>query len=136
MLQQTRVETVIPYFERWMSHFPSIEALARADLGDALKCWEGLGYYARCRNLYRAAQTVMREHGGQLPDSRAELLALPGIGPYTVGAILSLAFGQDAAVLDGNVRRVLSRVYAMPTVGPPRQGTRMHAKNSGRWPKR
>jgi len=112
MLQQTRVETVIPYFQRWMDNFPSIEALARADLGDALKCWEGLGYYARCRNLYRAAQTVVREHGGRLPDSRAKLLALPGIGPYTVGAILSLAFGQDAAVLDGNVRRVLSRLHA------------------------
>ena len=114
MLQQTRVETVIPYFERWMDSFASIEALARADLGDALKCWEGLGYYARCRNLYRAAQAVMQEHGGRLPDRREALLALPGIGPYTVGAILSLAFGQDAAVLDGNVRRVLARLYAIP----------------------
>jgi A/G-specific adenine glycosylase len=113
MLQQTRVETVVPYFERWMAHFPTIEALARADLGDALKCWEGLGYYARCRNLYRAAQTVMRDHGGHLPESREALLALPGIGPYTVGAILSLAFDQDAAVLDGNVRRVFSRLYAL-----------------------
>jgi len=113
MLQQTRVETVIPYFGRWMATFPTVEALARADLGDALKCWEGLGYYARCRNLYRAAQVVMRDHGGRLPDSREALLALPGIGPYTVGAILSLAFGQDAAVLDGNVRRVFSRLYAL-----------------------
>jgi A/G-specific adenine glycosylase len=113
MLQQTRVETVVPYFERWMAHFPTLEALARADLGDALKCWEGLGYYARCRNLYRAAQTVMREHRGRLPETREALLALPGIGPYTVGAILSLAFGQDAAVLDGNVRRVFSRLYAL-----------------------
>jgi A/G-specific adenine glycosylase len=75
MLQQTRVETVVPYFERWMEQFPTIEALARADLGDALKCWEGLGYYARCRNLYRAAQTVMRDHGGRLPDNREALLA-------------------------------------------------------------
>jgi A/G-specific adenine glycosylase len=113
MLQQTRVETVIPYYERWMSRFPTTEALAQAELGEALKCWEGLGYYARCRNLHRAAQTLVREHEGRLPSSREELLALPGIGPYTVGAILSLAFGQDAAVLDGNVRRVLSRLYAI-----------------------
>jgi A/G-specific adenine glycosylase len=113
MLQQTRVETVIPYFGRWMVEFPTVWALAEADLGRALKCWEGLGYYARCRNLHRAAQIVVQEHGGSLPGSREELLALPGIGPYTVGAILSLAFGQDAAVLDGNVRRVLSRLYAI-----------------------
>jgi A/G-specific adenine glycosylase len=113
MLQQTRVETVTPYFNRWMARFPTIGALARADLGEALKCWEGLGYYARCRNLHRAAQTLVQEYGGSLPDSREALLALPGIGPYTVGAILSLAFGQDAAVLDGNVRRVLSRLYAI-----------------------
>jgi A/G-specific adenine glycosylase len=113
MLQQTRVETVIPYYQRWMSRFPTIGALAQADLGQALKCWEGLGYYARCRNLHRAAWIVVERHGGQLPERRGELLALPGIGPYTVGAILSLAFGQDAAVLDGNVRRVLSRLYAL-----------------------
>ena len=113
MLQQTRVETVIPYFLRWMASFPTIGALAEADLGEALKCWEGLGYYARCRNLHRAAQIVVQEYGGNLPNSRKELLALPGIGSYTVGAILSLAFEQDAAVLDGNVRRVLSRLYAI-----------------------
>jgi A/G-specific adenine glycosylase len=113
MLQQTRVETVIPYFQRWMARFPTIRALAEADLGEALKCWEGLGYYARCRNLHRAAQTVVQEYNGSLPDDRKALLSLPGIGPYTVGALLSLAFGQDAAVLDGNVRRVLSRLYAI-----------------------
>ncbi|MBN1642639.1 MAG: A/G-specific adenine glycosylase [Anaerolineae bacterium] len=113
MLQQTRVETVIPYYLRWMKQFPTIAALAQADLGDVLKAWEGLGYYARGRNLHRAAQIVVEEHGGRLPDTRDALLALPGIGPYTVGAILSLAFDQDAAVLDGNVRRVLSRLYAI-----------------------
>jgi A/G-specific adenine glycosylase len=113
MLQQTRVETVIPYFERWMAEFPTIWALAEADLGQTLKCWEGLGYYARCRNLHRAARILVEKYGGGLPNSREELLALPGIGPYTVGAILSLAFGQDAAVLDGNVRRVLWRLYAI-----------------------
>jgi A/G-specific adenine glycosylase len=96
-----------------MKEFPTIQALARAELGDVLKAWEGLGYYARGRNLHRAAQIIIEEHGGRLPDSREALLALPGIGPYTVGAILSLAFAQDAAVLDGNVRRVLSRLYAI-----------------------
>jgi A/G-specific adenine glycosylase len=113
MLQQTRVETVIPYYERWMARFPTVEALAEASLDDALKCWEGLGYYARCRNLHRAAQIVVQRHDGRLPADREALIALPGIGPYTVGAILSLAFGQRAAVLDGNVRRVLSRVFAL-----------------------
>ena len=113
MLQQTRVETVIPFFERWMERFPTIETLARADLGQVLKCWEGLGYYARGRNLHRAAQMVLEQHGGQLPADHKALISLPGIGPYTAGAILSLAFGQDAAVLDGNVRRVLSRLLAL-----------------------
>lgn len=113
MLQQTRVETVIPYYLEWMKQFPTLHALAHAELGQVLKAWEGLGYYARCRNLHRAAQMVVEEHGGRLPDTREALLALPGIGPYTVGAILSLAFGQDAAVLDGNVRRVLARLLAI-----------------------
>jgi A/G-specific adenine glycosylase len=113
MLQQTRVETVIPYYERWMTRFPTVEALAGADLGKVLKCWEGLGYYARCRNLHRAARQVAQEYEGQVPDDEKRLRALPGIGPYTAGAILSLAFGQDAAVLDGNVRRVLSRLCAI-----------------------
>jgi A/G-specific adenine glycosylase len=123
MLQQTRVETVIPYYLEWMKQFPTLQALARAELGGVLKAWEGLGYYARCRNLHRAAQIVVEEHGGRLPDTREELLALPGIGPYTVGAILSLAFDQDAAVLDGNVRRVLSRLYAIDD-GPRQAETR------------
>jgi A/G-specific adenine glycosylase len=113
MLQQTRVETVIPYYLEWMKQFPTLRALAYAELGQVLKAWEGLGYYARCRNLHRAAQMVLEEHGGRIPDTREALLALPGIGPYTVGAILSLAFDQDAAVLDGNVRRVLARVFAI-----------------------
>ena len=113
MLQQTRVETVIPYYLEWMKQFPTLQALAGAELGQALKAWEGLGYYARCRNLHRAAQIVVEEHGGRVPDTREALLALPGIGSYTVGAILSLAFGQDAAVLDGNVRRVLARLFAI-----------------------
>jgi len=118
MLQQTRVETVIPYYRRFLARFPTLRSLAEAELDDVLKAWEGLGYYARARNLHRAARRVMEHHGGQLPAEREALLALPGIGAYTVGAILSLAFGQDAAVLDGNVRRVLSRLFAIN--GDPR----------------
>jgi len=113
MLQQTRVETVIPYYHRFLSRFPTLRSLAEADLDEVLKVWEGLGYYARARNLHRAARQVVENHDGQLPADRGALLALPGIGAYTVGAILSLAFGQDAAVLDGNVRRVLSRLFAI-----------------------
>jgi A/G-specific adenine glycosylase len=111
MLQQTRVEAVIPYFERWMSRFPTVAALARASEQQVLKAWEGLGYYTRARNLRRAAQAIMDEHNGQLPDGVDELRRLPGIGRYTAGAIASIAFGRDEAALDGNIRRVLSRVF-------------------------
>lgn len=110
MLQQTRVETVIAYYQRWLQRFPTVEELAAADLQSVLKQWEGLGYYARARNAQRSAQQVVDQHGGQLPSERAELLALPGIGEYTVGAILSLAFNQPEPILDGNVKRVLSRL--------------------------
>jgi A/G-specific adenine glycosylase len=113
MLQQTRVETVIPYFERWMVRFPTLRALAEASQQDVLQCWEGLGYYSRARNLHQAARKVMSDFGGTLPRSRQELQKLPGIGRYTAGAIASMAFGQDAAALDGNIRRVLSRLFAM-----------------------
>ena len=111
MLQQTQVATVVPYFERWLARFPDIHVLAAAALTDVLKAWEGLGYYARGRNLHRAAQQIVERHGGHLPADRHALLALPGIGRYTAGAILSLAFGQPEPVLDGNARRVLCRVY-------------------------
>jgi A/G-specific adenine glycosylase len=114
MLQQTQVATVIPYFERWLARFPSVSALADASLDDVLKAWEGLGYYARARNLRRAAQMMVERHGGRVPDDRAALLKLPGIGRYTVGAILSIAFGQSEPILDGNVRRVLCRLYDVP----------------------
>ncbi|MCS6845577.1 MAG: A/G-specific adenine glycosylase [Caldilineales bacterium] len=111
MLQQTQVSTVTPYLQRWLERFPTVEALAAANLDDVLKAWEGLGYYSRARNLHRAAQVLVKQHGGRLPADRQALLALPGIGKYTAGAILSIAFGRRAAVLDGNVKRVLARVY-------------------------
>jgi len=111
MLQQTQVETVIPYYRRWLKRFPAVQALAAAPQGDVLALWEGLGYYARARNLHRAAQRIVDEHGGRLPRTLEGLRALPGIGRYTAAAIASIAFGVDAAVLDGNVKRVLARVF-------------------------
>ncbi len=110
MLQQTQVDTVIPYFERWLARFPDVAALAAAPLDDVLKAWEGLGYYGRARNLHRAAQMIVAR-GGELPRTRETLRALPGIGDYTAGAILSLAFGAAEPAVDGNVRRVLCRIY-------------------------
>jgi len=111
MLQQTQVETVIPYYRRWLERFPSVSALAAASQQSVLALWEGLGYYSRARNLHRAAQQVQHELGGALPRTAAGLRALPGIGRYTAGAIASIAFGEDSAVLDGNVKRVLARVF-------------------------
>jgi len=109
MLQQTRVETVIRYFERFLLRFPSVDALAYAELDQVLHLWSGLGYYARARNLHRTARIVMDECGGTFPQSLEELTALPGIGRSTAGAILSLGMGQRATILDGNVRRLLAR---------------------------
>jgi len=109
MLQQTRVEAVRPYFERFVRRFPGLEALATADIDEVLSHWAGLGYYARARNLHRAAGIAMAEHGGELPADPEALVALPGIGRSTAGAILSLAHGQRFAILDGNVKRVLAR---------------------------
>jgi A/G-specific adenine glycosylase len=118
MLQQTTVAAVISFYERWMARFPSVQSLADAPLDDVLKHWAGLGYYARARNLHRGAQIVVTEYGGQVPSDPKQLLALPGIGRYTAGAILSIAFGQDAPILDANVIRVLSRIYAV--MGDPK----------------
>lgn len=114
MLQQTQVTTVIPYYRRFLRRFPSIPALARAPQDDVLALWSGLGYYARARNLHRAAQTVVAEHGGEFPQDFESVAALPGIGRSTAGAILAQAFGQRHAILDGNVRRVLARWAAIP----------------------
>ncbi len=110
MLQQTRRETVVPYYRRFLERFPTIQALAAAEQQEVLKAWAGLGYYARARSMHAAARQAVEKFGGELPTNRHDLLSLPGIGPYTVGAILSLAFGQDEPVLDGNVRRVLCRL--------------------------
>lgn len=111
MLQQTRVDTVIPYFEKWMQLFPSVEALAAASERDVLNAWEGLGYYSRARNLHKAARVVADKFNGELPRDLEDLRSLPGIGRYTVGAIASMAFGMDEATLDGNLRRVFSRLF-------------------------
>ncbi len=116
MLQQTRVETVVPYYERFVARFPDVESLAVADEQDVLREWAGLGYYARARNLKRAAERVLSEHGGQLPRDPDALAALPGVGRYTVGALRSIAFGERAAIVDGNVKRVLARLLAQPAL--------------------
>ena len=111
MLQQTRVDTVIPYYRAWMERFPDLETLARAPLNEVLKAWEGLGYYARARNLHRAARQVRDGMDGNLPSCAAELRALPGFGEYTSGAVASIAFGECVPAVDGNARRVLARLF-------------------------
>jgi A/G-specific adenine glycosylase len=113
MLQQTQVATVIPYYERFLARFPTVEVLAAAPLDAVLKGWEGLGYYSRARHLHAAARKVMSEFDGRIPGTLEGLLSLPGVGRYTAGAVLSIAGGQDVPALDGNVRRVLSRVFAI-----------------------
>ncbi len=113
MLQQTQVTTVIPYFERFMASYPNVEALATASQDDVLHHWTGLGYYARARNLHKAAQQLVERHGGEFPPSHEEVVALPGIGRSTAGAILSLSRGERHAILDGNVKRVLARHQAI-----------------------
>ena len=114
MLQQTQVATVIPYYERFMARFPSVESLAAAPVDEVLHHWSGLGYYARARNLHRAAVQLCAEHAGEFPQQLAALQSLPGIGRSTAAAILSLAGGQRQTILDGNVKRVLARYFAEP----------------------
>jgi A/G-specific adenine glycosylase len=118
MLQQTQVKTVLPYWERWMRELPNIAALARARTERLHKLWEGLGYYTRVRNLQKAARLVIERHGGRFPADFAQVLELPGIGRYTAGAVCSIAFNQPKPILDGNVVRVLSRVFGIG--GDPR----------------
>ena len=112
MLQQTRVTAVLPYFQHFMEQFPTVEALAGAETDVLLKCWEGLGYYSRARNLQKAAQMIQNQYGGDFPRSYREILSLPGIGDYTAGAILSIAFGEKIPAVDGNVLRVAARLTA------------------------
>lgn len=111
MLQQTRVETVIPYFEKWMQLFPTIQDLAEASERDVLNAWEGLGYYSRARNFHKAARIVVDQYNGELPRDLNELGKLPGIGRYTVGALASILFGMDEPALDGNLKRVYARLF-------------------------
>ena len=115
MLQQTQVATVTPYYQRFMARFPEVRALAAAPLDEVLHLWSGLGYYARARNLHRAAMLIRDDFAGQLPRAFAELAALPGIGRSTAGAILALSYGMRLPILDGNVRRVLSRYFGVAT---------------------
>ncbi len=113
MLQQTQVETVKGYYERFLKAFPTVEALALCDDDKLMKLWEGLGYYSRARNLKRAAYIIYTEHNGNMPNTQAEIRKLPGIGPYTAGAVLSIAFGLAEPAVDGNVIRVYSRLFAI-----------------------
>jgi A/G-specific adenine glycosylase len=110
-LQQTQVSTVLPYYERFLTSLPSIEALAAADEHQVLSLWSGLGYYSRARNLQAAAKIIVEKHEGVIPNDYESLRSLPGVGPYMAGAIMSIAFNKPHAIVDGNVRRVLSRVY-------------------------
>ena len=111
MLQQTRVETVIPYYEKWLRLFPTVQALANASEHDVLNAWEGLGYYSRARNFHKAAKLVAEKYSGELPRDLDELRTLPGIGRYTVGALASIVFGMDEPALDGNLKRVYARLF-------------------------
>ncbi len=127
MLQQTRVETVLSYFPRFMALFPTVEALASAPEQDLLKAWEGLGYYSRARNLQKAARQIVNSFGGQLPHTTAELSALSGIGPYTAGAIASIAFSVRTPAVDGNVMRVVSRLKGIrEDIGIPSVSKRLY----------
>ncbi len=113
MLQQTQVPTVIPYYQKFLKTFPTVRRLAKADLSKVLSIWEGLGYYSRARNLHKASRVILDRFNGKIPDTLDDLLGLPGIGRYTAGAILSIAYNREAAILDGNVKRVLSRLFAV-----------------------
>jgi A/G-specific adenine glycosylase len=120
MLQQTTVPAVVPHYERWFEAFPDVRSLARAPLRRVLREWQGLGYYQRAGNLHRAARTIVRDHGGRIPADEEVLRRLPGFGPYTTAAVLSLAFGRPLPVLDANVRRVLMRILGIR--GPAEAG--------------
>jgi A/G-specific adenine glycosylase len=113
MLQQTQVDTVVPYYKGFLSKFPTIETLARSSLQEVLKAWENMGYYGRARHLHEAAREIWGKMGGKIPDTWKELIRLPGIGPYTASAILSIAYGQRVPTVDGNVKRVICRLFSI-----------------------
>ncbi|MEA3187040.1 MAG: A/G-specific adenine glycosylase [Chthoniobacter sp.] len=122
MLQQTQVATVVPFYERWMAKFPDVASLARANEADVLHAWQGLGYYSRARNLRRAAQMIAAEHSFQFPSRLEEILALPGVGRYTAGAVATFAFGQSTPIVDANIARVLARLLDLQTPIDSRSG--------------
>lgn len=124
MLQQTRVETVIPYFERFMKEYPSVSKLAEAEEERLLKLWEGLGYYSRIRNIHRAAREIANRFDSRIPSDKEELLELPGIGPYTAGAILSIAYGKKEIAVDGNMIRIAARITALEEIPTKGEGKR------------
>lgn len=111
MLQQTQTKTVLSYFDKFITQFPNVQCLAASDLQDVLKAWEGMGYYARARNLHRAAKIIVSEHNSKIPDNWTSIRRLPGVGDYIAAAVLSIAYNQPCAVVDGNVKRVLARLY-------------------------
>lgn len=115
MLQQTQVKTVLPYYRRWMRRFPNVESVARASSEDLLKHWEGLGYYSRVKHIRETAKMLIERYNGEFPQEHSTILKLPGIGPYTAGAIMSLAFNEDYPVVDGNVERVCARLFNIST---------------------
>ncbi|MHB8139434.1 MAG: A/G-specific adenine glycosylase [Smithellaceae bacterium] len=122
MLQQTQVNTVIPYYQRFIKSFPDVRRLAAAPLQDVLKAWENMGYYSRARNIHAASRMIVSQWGGRIPDKLEEIKTIPGIGEYTSGAILSIAYGQSVPAVDGNVRRILSRLFAIrKPVDEPRE---------------
>ena len=129
MLQQTTVKAVIPFYLKFLARWPTVTDLAAASLNDVLAAWAGLGYYSRARNLHKCAQTIVAEHGGSFPASEAELLALPGVGPYTAAAIAAIAFGIPASPVDGNIERVVSRLFAVrhPLPGAKKELKRLAA---------
>lgn len=131
MLQQTQVKTVIPYYHRWLQKFPTLESVALSSLDEVLKVWEGMGYYSRCRNFFKACQIVKREYEGRIPSSWFEFRQLPGVGDYTAAAVLSFAFDKPYPVLDGNVNRVMARLLVFPD--NPSKGKKLFIQKLNEW---
>ena len=127
MLQQTQVATVLPYFDRWLKTLPTIQDVAKAEEDTILKLWEGLGYYSRARNLHKAAKFIVEKHGGEFPEKYEEIRALPGVGPYTAGAISSIAFNRESPIVDGNIIRLIARLRDY------RENTRTNVKPFWGW---